>query len=314
MDIAVYAVIIAIGALEFFLHRNSDFYFDDVGYVERGLSLLRDNFHGFNGTPELVQPPGLPVIIAAISAVIGSTYATLLRAMAVFCTLGLLATYELLRREESRKVAATVCLLLGSSSMYFSMATRGVFPLFPYMLAAVLALLAARKAEAAPTGQSRMMWATLTALLVVAALMIESRGVALLSGLFAWTATSFFIDRPRALARLKTFLPVLILGVAVQGWWMYRAPSSSDWPLPGYPASYLSQLLLKVGNFPELGMASPVDMVTRVGRNLLSGTAALGELLTHHWISPLWSSPAVAGIVMLVLLGVGYSLWRTGAA
>ena len=162
VDIAVYALILGVGALEIALHRRSDFYFDDYGYVERGLSLLRHHTHGFNGTPELVQPPGLPILIAAIAAVFGSSYPVLLSAMAVFCTAGLLVTYELLRREENRGVAATVCLLLASSGDFFYFATRAIYPCYPFMLAAVAALLAARTADAAPAGRSRAGWAAVT--------------------------------------------------------------------------------------------------------------------------------------------------------
>lgn len=312
LDVAVYVLILGIGALEIYLHRRSDFYFDDYGYVERGLSLLRHHVHGFNGAPELVQPPGLPVIIAAISALIGSTYPVMLGAMAVFGTLSLLLTYELLRREEGRELAAAACVLLASSAAFFFYATRAIYPCYPYMLGAVCALLAARKTDLARGTRARVAWAVATAVLVVSALMIESRGIALLSGLLAWMAASFVSDRPRAVTRLLTFLPVLVLGTAVQGWWMQRAPSSSDWALPGYPASYLSQMKLKVGNFPELGLASPGDWVARVGRNLEDGAHGLSEMLTRHWIDTVWSSPAISGMILLALLGVGYSLWRMG--
>ncbi len=312
LDYAVYALILGIGALALFFHRRSDFYFDDYGYAERGLSLLQHHLHGFNGTPELVQPPGLPILIAAISLLFGSGYPVLLCAMAVFGTAGLIATYELLRREESRELAAVVCLLLASSDVFFSYATKGIFPCYPYMLAAVLALLAARKADLTSARLPRALWAAVAAILVLASVMIESRGVALLSGLLAWMAASFAIDRPRAVARLGTFLPVLLLGAAWQGWWMHRAPASSDWPLPGYPASYLSQMTLKLGNDPELGVATAGDWISRIGHNLRDGAQGLGELLAHHWIDTLGSSPAIAGIILLALIGVGYSLWRTG--
>ncbi len=160
--------------------------------------------------------------------------------------------------------------------------------------------------------RSRVLWATMTALLTVAAVMVEARGVALLGALLGWMAASFVTDRRGAVERLKTFLPSLILGAAVQGWWMSRAPLSSDWPLPGYPASYVSQLMLKRGNFPELGLASPVDVLMRMERNLRAGAAALSELLVHHWINPSWYSPVILGMIPLVFLGIGPSLWRRG--
>ena len=192
------------------------------------------------------------------------------------------------------------------------MATRAVHAAYPYMLTAVLVLIAARKADGASQRRSRVLWATMTALLTVAAVMVEARGVALLGALLGWMAASFVTDRRGAVERLKTFLPSLILGAAVQGWWMSRAPLSSDWPLPGYPASYVSQLMLKRGDFSELGLASPVDVLMRMERNLRAGAAALSELLVHHWINPSWYSPVILGMIALVFLGIGPSLWRRG--
>ncbi len=312
LDFLVYTLILGFGTLAVLLHRRSDFYCDDYGYAERGMSMLRHGLHGFDGNPELVQPPGLPVIIAAISALFGSSYSILLGAMAVFGTAGLIVTYELLKREESRPLAAAVCLLLASSEWFFFYAAEVVVPCYPYILAASAALLFARTADRSSRRLPRALWAFLTTLLVLAALMIESRGIALVIGLAAWMAASFVLDRPRAATRLRTFVPVFIVGVGCQGWWMHLAPTSSDWPLPGYPASYLSQMTLKLGNFPELGRASAGDWLFRVGRNLRDGAEGVSEILAHHWIDSLWSSPAIAGIIVLALIGVAYSLWRTG--
>src|SRR5437667_50653 len=75
-------------------------------------------------------------------------------------------------------------------------------------------------------------------------------------------------DRRLARTRLLKYLPVLLVGIAVQGAWMHRKPAPSEWSLPGYPGSYLQQLKLKRGNYPELGMAKWSDIPDRVTTNL----------------------------------------------
>lgn len=312
LDLLVYTLLVGIGVPAFFLAPRCGFWFDDVAYLERGLSLLHTRFYGLAGRSELVQPPGFPIILAVISALVGGTRTILLNATALLGTLALVLTYELLRREEGRGAAAAVCLLLGSSTIFFRTATRILSPVYPYMLSAALVLLAARKTDAAPTPRSRIVWTVLTTMSMAAALTIHSTGIALLGGLVIWIGASALTHRPRALSRVKTFLPVVLLGLAAEGWWMLRAPPASDWPLPGYPASYVSQLRLKSGNFPELGMASAVDLVSRVARNLHDHTAALTEIVSHHSIVTSWSSPAMAGMTLLVLLGIGSSFRRTG--
>jgi hypothetical protein len=312
LDAAVYTVLIGIGVLELFLSQRSDFYFDDVSYLERGLSLLHNHFYGLNGIAEHTQPPGFPILVGLISMLLGSTHTILLHAMAVFNTLGLLATYALLRREQSREVAAAICLLLASSMPYFLMATRAIWPEYPYMLVSVGVLLAVRKADTAAGWRFRTWWAFVAALLLATALMIHSTGIALIGGLLAWMGTAFLADRRMAVRRLKTFLPVVLVGLAMQGWWMHLASPTSDWPIPGYPASYVSQLKLKSGNFPELGMASVGDVVARAAHNLYDRTRVLTELITHQWIVARWFSPALPGMIILVALGIGEALWPTG--
>lgn len=54
-----------------------------------------------------------------------------LRVLAIFGVLGFLATYELLRRQAPRLVAAAICLLLISSQVHFLFATQSVSPYYP---------------------------------------------------------------------------------------------------------------------------------------------------------------------------------------
>jgi hypothetical protein len=312
LDVVVYAVIIGIGLLEVFLSQTSDFWFDDVSFLERGLSLLHTHFYGISGIPERTQPPGFPFLCAVISAIFGATHAILLHAMAVIGALGSLLTYEYLRREENRKLAAAVCLLLASSTHYFIMATRTIWPVYPYTLTAVGVLIAVRKADTAANPRTRTVWSLFAALLLGAALTIHSTGIALLGGLLAWTGSPFLINRRTALQRLKTLLAVLVVGCAMQGWWMHLGSPLTGWPLPGYPASYLSQLKLKNGNFPEMGTASAGDLVARAGRNLYDRARYLTELVEHQGVVASWSSPALMGMIILVVLGLGDALWRTG--
>jgi hypothetical protein len=312
IDILVYVVIIGIGFLEYFLSQHTDFWFDDVNFVERGVSLVRDHFYGICGVPEGNQPPGLPLIFGVMAEIFGETHPLFLHFMAICGTLASLLTYQYLRREETRWRAAGVCVLLVSSPGFFIMATRAIWPAYPYMLAAVGMLIAVQKAEAAGGRHARIWWTFLAAILLAAALMIHSTGLALLAGLFVWTAAGVLINRKIALLRLKMFLPALILGCAVQGWWMHFASPTTGWSLPGYPASYVSQLMIKSGNYPEMGMASTKDLAMRAAHNLYDRARLLTEFVEHQPSAGSWASPVLAGIIILILLGFGNALWRTG--
>src|SRR5581483_5902112 len=160
--------------------------------------------------------------------------------------------------------------------------------------------------------------ALLCGLSLAASLLIRSAGIALLAGLIGWLVVSFFADKTNAMRRLKIFLPLLLLGILVQGLWMHWAMEHEalQWPmLEGYPKSYLAQLKVKNGNHPELGTATLGDIPARVTRNLNDQAVVLARLLTRkEYINPSWFSPLVAGPVFLVLLGLGLSIWRRGGS
>ena len=131
-DLLVYALILCLGAFQFFLYaRESDFPGDDVFWADSGSSLIERGFYGINGYPETNMPPGLPAILGVLGAVWGHSPSVFLRAMAVFGTLAFLASYELLRRQVPRIVAAAICLLLMSSMTHFPLVAQTVCPSYP---------------------------------------------------------------------------------------------------------------------------------------------------------------------------------------
>jgi hypothetical protein len=74
----------------------------------------------------------------------------------------------------------------------------------------------------------------------------------------------------------------------------------------------MSQLKVKNGHYPELGMATLSDIPRRVERNLVTRTAGFGQIMTRRYISPFWSSPAVFGVLFLILLGLASSFRNAG--
>src|SRR5208283_2541259 len=114
-DLFVCALIIALGALPFFLYeRAPDFLHADADFAERADSLLHGSY-SLNFVPERVEPPGLPIILALVCVTVNCTHNTLIRTMPVFLYLGLLLSYGVIRRQRGRPIAAASCLVLASS-------------------------------------------------------------------------------------------------------------------------------------------------------------------------------------------------------
>jgi hypothetical protein len=311
-DLLVLACILAMGALAFFSRdRASDFLHDDVYYADCARSLLERGFYGISDRPETTQAPGLSAILALLCLAGGCTRAVFLGAMAIFEALGFLACYGLLRRQAPRAVAGAICLLLMSSSVYFSLATQWVATCFPLLCATMSALLVARKLDEAASRAARIVWGRLLSVLLAAALMINSTAVALLGSIVARCAVAAIRERDIGVARLKKFGIVLLLGVVVEGVWMHRKPPE-EWPVPGFPRPYLQQLFLKDGHYPELGMATPGDIPVRMGKKAFEQSVLLENALFRRWIDASWASPLILGPVILILLGWCFSVCKTG--
>jgi hypothetical protein len=314
-DVLLFTCILCFGSLQFFgSQRVAGFQRDDVFYADAGRSLIDHGFYGINAHPETNQPPGLPAFLALLCLTGSCTHLAFLRAMAVFETLGFLVTYELLRRQVPRIIAASICILLISSRIFFLLATQWVFPSYPYFFTSMSALLVARKFETSTSLFSRVAWGALLTLLIVASLMFASAGMAFLVAIIASTAVLFFRNRQPALGRVKLYLAVFLIAAAVQGFWMHRKASPLEWPVPGYPQSYVAQLKLKSGNEPQLGMASLSDIPGRILRNAADDSILLSQTLFRRWVDVAWMSILVTGPIVLILLGWGTSVWRTGGS
>jgi hypothetical protein len=309
-DLILSILIVVFGAFGVLLHQRADFGGGDVFYADAAKYLLDHNSYGVEGHPETTQPPGLAGILALLFSIFGYSHAVCVSAMAVFETFGFLVAYEILRRRGPRLVAATICILLLSSPLYFSWATRMVYPCFPYFFTTMVALLSAEEYENAATTSRRIIWGTVLTAAVAASLLIATGTIALLGAIAAVVASTWLVDQRSARTRLLRFLPVLLLGILVQGLWMHRKPAPMEWPLPGYPGAYLEQVKLKSGNHPELGIAKWSDIPARVNTNLLVESGILAHLVLRHGINR--RKVAVIVIpVLLIAIGWAYSIWKS---
>jgi hypothetical protein len=312
-DFLIIAGILVLGALAFFSRdRASDFLYDDVYYADCAKSLLARGFYGILDRPETTQPPGVSAILALLCLAGGCTRAVFLSAMAIFETMGFLACYVLLRRLANRAVAGSICLLLMSSTLYFSLATQWVSTCFPFLFATMTALSAAHKLERATHRAPQFAWGFMLSLLLAASMMFGSTAIALMGSIVMWIAISMLRDRPLGAMRLQKFLAVLLIAVAVEGIWMSRKPFD-EWPqVPGFPGPYAQQLFLKNGHDPGLGRAVLGDIPARIGRKAFEQSLMLAEVVFRRWIDPSWSSLLLMGPLVLIFIGWFHSVWKTG--
>ena len=316
-DVAVYVFLMSLGALEVFLARRSaDFAAGgDVTYTELAKSILAGTGYGFNFKPETMLPPGFPYLLALMSKVFGANHTVLVSIMGIFTTLALICSYEVLRRAQNRTVAAAICLLLGSSPVFFRFSTTLLYSDMPYFFGSMLLLWAAMHLDSTVASKRpQAFWWFFCLIVLLATVIVRSTGIALLAGVIGWQTISALRDMNTAKRRLLVFGPLLILGMSTQMTWMHWAVAHqySEWPVHGYQENYLAQLRIKNGNDPELGMATWKDVLARPVQNADDRAAELWTLVTRKPIAPAWYSPTTAVPVLLVLMGLGASFWNAG--
>jgi|HubBroStandDraft_5_1064220.scaffolds.fasta_scaffold15652_2 hypothetical protein len=310
-DVAVYAFILLMGAFQLTHYLHTPDFMNDVTYPDLARSILEHGSYQIRLLPETTFPPGLPLILAAVGLFFGLTPATLFPVITVSATLGLIATYEFLRRVEGRGVAAAISLFFASCPALFSFGTSTIYPEIPYFLVSMLALLIALKIDHAQRRRSLIVSVVFLSITLVAAVLIRSAGVALLAGLAAWVGTSQLIVPGIGRRRLRRFVVPLVIGLTVQLCWSVWAHrrENFEWQLPGYPRSYVSQLRVKNGHHPELGEVHLGDIPARIGRNLVARAAGFSHLLTQRNVSKVWSSPLIFGALVLIAIGAASSIW-----
>jgi hypothetical protein len=314
IDLLVYAVIVLLGALQFkYYLRTSDFAFDAM-YGDLARSLLYKGVYEFNFRPETTLPPGLPLILAAVGKFAGLTMPVLFHVIAVSTTLGLLAAYELLRRISNRGVAATAALLVGSSPAVFAFGTQLIFSDLPYLFLSMAVLWLCLAMDSPARALTRAVQLVLLSAVLVLAALTRSAGIALLAGLCSWMLASFLLNREQGIRRIRTFVVPLALGIVAQAAWMNwsQARQHPEWKLGGWPNSYTAQLRIKNGNRPELGNATLSDLPARVEQNAIGRAREFTQFMTGRWISRFWSSPAIAGVMILIAIGLAASLRNGG--
>ena len=125
-------------------------------------------------------------------------------------------------------------------------------------------------------------------------------------GMIAWLFVRALIEPKAALARAKFFAPAFLVGSLVFSGWMVWTQQVKIDSIDqfGEAGTYIDQFWLAEPHNPERGRATAVDLVNRVGKNLLFQGAHVAAIITRiPWIEPHLYSPLVCIPIALVLLG-----------
>jgi len=307
-------MLLLLGAFQLVHYPHFADFSSDVSYPDLARSLLEKGAYEIRQIPQTTLPPGLPLLLAFAGKFCGLSPAVAFAVVAVCTAFGLIAAYEFLRIVEGRTIAVVASLLLASTPSLFGFNTAVVFSEMPFLFASMAALLLAIEVDRAQPGPLLIVWISLLAVTLVSAVLIRSVGIALVVGLIGWIAASFVFALGNRWSRLIRFAIPLVFGLAAQCGWSIWAQhhQSLEWQLPGYPGSYISQLVVKNGQQPELGFAHAGDIPSRIKRNIVTRAAGFSQLMLRRNVAQFWPSPAIAGLLIVIVVGLISSFRNAG--
>jgi hypothetical protein len=288
---------------------------DSSVYMVLAHNLRETGHYEFNYQPHTVYPPGFPLLLALIGALVGSEgYGIFVRLMPVFSTMALIVWYLVLKRDEGRLVAGACCLLLATSAPLMKLVTRTVLSEPPFFLMSGVALwcLLRLKRDEIPSRALRRVLLTLFCAATASAVLLRSAGVALCAAMLAWVVTETGFNR------IHRYQPIVRATLIAAGVGLAFFVAWTVWSLLAetkeYPsqrmASYASQFLTADLHGPESVAASGVDFVRRVVTNVPVQVAHIVALAARApYLLPTWYSPGVVIAIGLLTCGLAWRIY-----
>lgn len=284
--------------------------YDSSIYILGARSLAWHGAYEMDGIRITTHPPGLPLLLAVPIRFFGcSSHEFLVRFMPLFGVAGLLIWLQVLGKAAGFRPAAAAVVLAAVSPVYYHVATRYVMADLLYFMLSGAAVLACFQMASAGTRLAAWGWGACSVIAVMLSVLTRSAGVALAASLLAW---ALWPGMPHAAGRprLRTRMWCAIAGLAgllvFTGWIAWGKAMENREEMGGHMASYSSQFLLKNPLQPDLGPASPADMLARAAKAAPLRAAQAAEILTGlPWVSPAWHNPLVLGLLVLPLAAIG---------
>jgi hypothetical protein len=307
--IAIVLLLLALGALQVATVRRAESYGSDSSiYIVLASNLLNGRGYSFNYEVHTTYPPGLPVLLAGISALTGeSGYNLFVYSMPIFSTLGLIVWYFVLKAWSGHKTAAICCLLTATADPLYRLVTRFVVSDTPYLLVSGLALLCILGLMWAGPGSRHIRYGLLagSSLFAILSVLLRSAGVSLCAALAAWALTEMLLRRRGREFAFSAALCAAALGLCAFGVWAGWAKRMEVKAYPGQQfTSYASLFMAADPQRPELGEISAGHLVPRLLSNIPIQASHIGGLAVRApWVMPAWHSPLA--VIVLALLACG---------
>ena len=294
------AILATLGLLLYPLTRLRIYAYEHDGsaYIGTAQSLAAGRGYQFNGVPQTVFPPGLPLLLSPVAT---ASAATQHLVIALCGVLGLVLSWAWLSRREARW-AFPLALLILTNAVYYRLAAGSILAEVPFLVVCLGLLLWMDRAMAS----GRPSWLSVAAgvTLLVGALTFRSLGVALV-GAAALTLATGLVRRRLATRQAAALGVLLAAGAAWTLWWMSWTAQRVTVEYPGeYANHYGTQMKLVNPEYPDSGMVTPAGAMARLPRHAVRRALDVTGLLGNvEYLPAILALPAVG---FALLLGLGW--------
>jgi hypothetical protein len=292
---------------------------DTSTYFELARSLRHEHRYWFDFAPHTIYPPGYPVLLAGLMALVGEGFAPLVKLSVPIYFVGLLALYWLVKLRRGPKTAFVVVLLGAVSTVGYFWTTVGLHSDVPYFTVSVCTLLFVELAGRTSTGPRRAVMLLLASLGAAYLVVLRTVGVTLVAGLILWALL------PRApgantpasfAARARRWLPVVLLPILVMiAWTSWTGRHAADEPRD-FMQSYTQQILKGDPHQIDSPNITPLQVPARMARMLKTraASAAITVLNVPPFLFVSWYNPLTLALLVTAALGFLVAMRRERSA
>lgn len=290
---------------------------DEAVYIGVAHSLAAGEGYRFNGNFDAPYPPGVSALLVPVTAASGDSYLALSRFNAIFGAFGIavVALYGIVRRQRYWPIIAVA---LVASVGYFRITTGGVEADVPFLVFSIAVLAWVEWITRKPERESPWLAAPVAAALLLAVIATRSIGIAMLAALFATGLARAMQSRlsQRTPGMRTGDLRALAVAFAVGSagwvaWGRWSAAHRAEISSSEIFGKYSDQLRLLDPHQPDLGLATPFQMLLRIPHGLVTQAGHAAELLTNFGgLTPSWFSVPILLGATLILIGIVLELRR----
>ena len=314
---------LAVGALSllylFTAAKVESFGSDTSTYFGLAEALRHQHAYWFDFQPHTVYPPGYPLLLAGLMAIVGEGFAALVKASIPIYFLGLVAVYWLVKLRRGPAMASALTILAAVSGDAYFWSTVGLHSDVPYFTVAVFALLCIEVGERTAERWLRVAVPLVAAIMVTYLVLLRSIGITFVIGMLLWIVYPLVSRSSDAwvlsLGRIKRWWPAVLLPVVAlllwSSWTRQHAPKNR---VGDYMDSYAQQLFKTDPHQIDSPVISLSELPLRSLRMAgTRGANALRMVVNSPPVYLNWYSPFVLVFLLIGALGFTRAMRREAA-